>query len=201
MEKQEKINAYFEKDGPFREAIQKLRQLAHQTGSEEDYKWNFPVYTWNNKNVFGICRFKSYFGVWFFNGVFLKDPLQVLENAQEGKTKAMRHWKLTDISQIDDQAILSYMEEAIENQKKGLEVKAERKSTGSKVAELLKTELEGNLSLKTAFSKFTPFKQKEFSEYIDEAKQEATKLKRLQKIIPLIEEGVGLNDAYRKKST
>lgn len=201
MEKQDKIDAYFEKDDPFKEGIKKLRQLAFQTESKEDYKWNFPVYTWNNKNIFGICRFKNHFGIWFFNGVFLKDPLQVLENAQEGKTKAMRHWKLIDISEIDDNSVLSYMQEAIENQKKGLEVKAERTSADSGVTELLTTELEKNPSLKNSFSKFTPFKQKEFSEYIDEAKQQTTKLKRLQKIIPLIMEGVGLNDAYRKKST
>ncbi|TAI49417.1 YdeI/OmpD-associated family protein [Flagellimonas allohymeniacidonis] len=196
----EKVNAYFEKESPFKEGVQQLRKLALQTEAQEHYKWNFPVYTINEKNVFGICRFKGHFGVWFFNGVFLSDPKKVLENAQEGKTKAMRHWKFTDNAQIEEESMLAYLQEAIENQKKGMEVKPEKKGATT-IPEPLKTELSNNQQLREAFGSLTSYKQKEYSEYIGEAKQETTKAKRLQKIVPLIEQGIGLNDAYRKKST
>ena len=196
MEKSEKLEAYYAKEHPFKEGIAYLRAIALKTEAIEDFKWGIPVYTLDNKNVFGICKFKSHFGVWFFNGVFLKDPKKVLENAQEGKTKGMRHWKFQNLDKIDEKTVLGYMKEALENQKKGLEIKAE-KSKKVTIPELLKSELKKDSQLKAAFEKFTPYKQKEFSEYIAEAKQEKTKLRRLEKILPMIKEGVGLNDAYR----
>lgn len=196
MEKSEKLEAYYEKVHPFMEGISRLREIALKTEAKEDFKWSIPVYTLNNKNVFGICKFKSHFGVWFFNGVFLKDPKKVLQNAQEGKTKGMRHWKFQNLSEVDEKVVLAYMKEALENQKKGLEVKAE-KTKKVTIPELLQSELKKDSQLKAAFEKFTPYKQKEFSEYIAEAKQDKTKLRRLEKILPMIKEGVGLNDAYR----
>lgn len=196
MEKSEKLEAYYAKEHPFKEGIAYLRAIALKTEAIEDFKWGIPVYTLDNKNVFGICKFKSHFGVWFFNGVFLKDPKKVLENAQEGKTKGMRHWKFQNLDKIDEKTVLGYMKEALENQKKGLEIKAE-KSKKVTIPELLKSELKKDSQLKAAFEKFTPYKQKEFSEYIAEAKQEKTKLRRLEKILPMIKEGIGLNDAYQ----
>ncbi len=196
MDKSEKLEAYYAKEHPFKKGISHLRAIALKTEAIEDYKWSIPVYTLDNKNVFGICKFKSHFGVWFFNGVFLKDPKKVLENAQEGKTKGMRHWKFQNLDEIDEKTVLGYMKEALENQKKGLEIKVE-KSKKVTIPELLKSELKKDSQLKAAFEKFIPYKQKEFSEYIAEAKQEKTKLRRLEKILPMIKEGVGLNDAYR----
>jgi uncharacterized protein YdeI (YjbR/CyaY-like superfamily) len=58
-------------------------------------------------------------------------------------------------------------------------------------------ELNSNSELKKALEKLTPFKQKEFWEYMATAKQEKTKIIRLEKIKPLIMEKRGLNDKYR----
>jgi uncharacterized protein YdeI (YjbR/CyaY-like superfamily) len=196
MEKSEKLNAYYEKEHPFRDGIAQLRELALQSGAQEDYKWSFPVYTLNGKNVFGVCKFKNHFGVWFFNGVFLKDPKNVLENAQEGKTKGMRHWKFNSVDDIDEKGVLAYMMESLANQEMGLEVKAE-KTKKVHIPELLQVELDKNPTLKAAYDQFTPYKQKEFCEHITVAKQEKTKLKRLEKILHMIKKGVGLNDSYR----
>ncbi len=196
MDKSEKLTQYYQQDSPFKEGIAKLRELTKQTDCMEDFKWNFPVYTVNGKNVFGICRFKNHFGIWFFNGVFLSDPGKVLENAQEGKTKGMRHWKFRDIQEIDDTMVLEYVKESIANQKEGKEIQAEKKAAGS-IPELLDESLKKDKTLKGAFESFSPYKQKEFCEYIEEAKQEKTKLRRLEKILPMIGDGVGLNDAYR----
>ncbi|WP_101956434.1 DUF1801 domain-containing protein [Flagellimonas eckloniae] len=121
---QKKLDSYFQEEHHFRQGICILRELASQTKSVEDYKWNIPVYTVGGKNVFGICKFKNHFGVWFFNGVFLKDPQKVLRNAQEGKTKAMRHWYFSSEKDIDKASVLTYMVEAIENQENGMEMVA-----------------------------------------------------------------------------
>ncbi|MGB6151080.1 MAG: DUF1801 domain-containing protein [Pricia sp.] len=123
MEISEKITSYYDKDHHFKEGIAVLRNLTKKTRATETYKWSSPVYTLNGKNVFWISRFKNHFSVGFFNGVFLKDPEGILINAQEGKTKAMRHVKFKSVSEIDEKAVLAYMEEALENQQKGLEFK------------------------------------------------------------------------------
>ncbi len=192
----EKLEAYFAKEQPFKSGIQKLRERVRSTILVESLKWGAPVYTVNNKNVLGIVAFKNHFGLWFFNGVFLSDPLNVLENAQEGKTKAMRHWKFAAIEDIDQAAVLAYIEEAIANQQKGLELKPERKKE-IKTPELLSNALAKDIKLKEGYDSLSPGKKREYNEYISSAKQEKTRQSRLDKIIPMIKEGKGLNDNYR----
>ncbi|MBT8321646.1 MAG: YdeI/OmpD-associated family protein, partial [Eudoraea sp.] len=155
-----------------------------------------PVYSINNKNVLGIMAFKNHFGIWFFNGVFLTDPLGVLQNAQEGKTRAMRHWKFNKNEEVDSMAVLGYVEEAIANQKKGLQMKPERKKE-TEIPLFLKNQLESDPRAKKAFESLTPCRQREYCEYIASAKQDKTKNSRIEKILPLILEGKGLNDQYR----
>jgi uncharacterized protein YdeI (YjbR/CyaY-like superfamily) len=198
MDNLEKTKAYFAKDRPFKSGLSLLRVLALKAGLQESFKWSIPVYTVQGKNVLGISAFKGHFGVWFFNGVFLRDPKNVLVNAQEGKTKSMRHWKFTTIDQIDQQEVLSYMKEAVENQKKGLVLNAEKRDKPkATVPILLASALEKNELAKTKFNALSPYKRNEYSEYIASAKQEKTKLFRLQKILPMIMEGIGFNDKYR----
>ncbi len=199
MNPQGKIDAYFTSEHPFKSGIVKLREIILTTELEETFKWSQPVYAIQGKNVLSVSKFKNHFGIWFFNGVFLSDPENVLVNAQE-KTKAMRNWKFTSTEDINSNIVLSYIKEAIYNQKKGLVVtpqKSKNKSKSLEIHEVLKSALENNAKLKAAFTLFTLFKQKEFSEYISTAKQEKTKQNRLQKIIPMILNNTGLNDKYR----
>ena len=198
MEISAKVATYYDEEHPFRQGIGQLRELALKTGLGETYKWNFPTYTLDNKNVLAVCKFKNHFGIWFFKGVFLSDPKNVLENVQKGKTQAMRHWKFKSNDGIDGGAVMAYMLEAIENQKKGMKI-VPKKKTVSKVSlpSLLGIALDKDPSLQKAFERLSPYKQKEYAEYISEAKQEKTKASRLGRILPMIIEGVGLNDKYR----
>jgi len=191
-----KIDAYYSKNEKFKEGIAQLRELALKTQLAETLKWGSPVYTIDNKNVLGIMAFKNHFGIWFFNGVFLRDPKGVLENAQEGKTKSMRHWKFKSESDIDEAAVLEYIKEAIANQKKGLKIKPSPK-TDIIIPKLLLDALLENTSLNEQFNTLTPYKQRGYCEYISEAKQQKTKESRLGKILPMISKGLGLNDKYK----
>jgi len=198
MEKQEKLKKFYTEAHDFKGGVDTLRKIALSCNLEETYKWSFPTYMFENKNVLAICKFKSYFGIWFFNGVFLNDPKNVLENAQEGKTKAMRHWKFFSQDEIEEQVVTAYIQEAIENQKKGLQLKISKQPTKKiSIPVHLLSEFEKNPALKDSFKKLTYSKQKEYTEYITSAKQEQTKLSRLEKIVPLILDGKGLNDLYR----
>ncbi len=176
--------------------LKKLRSLLLTTELTETIKWGMPVYTINGKNVVGLGAFKSYVGIWFYQGVFLKDKKKKLINAQEGKTKAMRQWRFPSLDEIDDQSILEYVEEAIQNQKDGKEIKPAKNKTLILPKELT-TYFSKNINIKNAFDKFTLGKKREFAKYISEAKREGTKLKRLEKIAPMILAGQGLNDKYK----
>ena len=196
MDKAARLNAYFEKDQPFRDGIARLRKIALGCGMEERVKWNAPVYCIENKNVVGILAFKNHFGLWFFNGAYLSDPLSVLENAQEGKTKAMRHWKFTAARDIPEEEVREYIREAIENSKNGIGLKP-AKPKKRELPAVLRAALDTSAELRKQFSHLPFYKQNEYAEYIGDAKQEATRLRRLAKIRPLIQAGKGLNDQYR----
>ncbi|SIO14727.1 YdeI/OmpD-associated family protein [Algoriphagus halophilus] len=184
------------KNNQWKEALSLLSQIISKTELVETTKWGMPVFTINDKNVVGYTGFKTHFGLWFYNGVFLSDPYQVLINAQEGKTKAMRQWRFESIEEIDEPKILEYLQEAIQNEKEGKSWKPEKR-TNPEIPLLLMQKLEENPDLKSAFLELTPYKQKEHIEYIVGAKREATKMNRLEKIIPMILEGKGLSDKYR----
>ena len=177
-------------------ALEILRSLILTTELEETMKWGAPVYTIDNKNIVGLGAFKSYFGLWFFQGAFLKDHNKVLINAQEGKTKAQRQWRFSNIEEIDEKLVLEYIEEAIQNQKEGKELKPVKNKALALPKEMVEY-FSKNRHVKNAFDEFTPGRKKEFAEYIHEAKREETKLKRLEKIALLILAGRGLNDKYR----
>ena len=196
MNKSKTADAYYAEPHHFSNAIAILRKLALETDAEECCKWGMPVYTINNKNVFGICRFKNHFGIWFYNGAFMDDPENLLENAQEGKTKAMRHWKISDISSIDKTLVRQYLNEAITKHKQGKVLVTSKKNDKLEIPKLLLSCLRAN-NLQQKFDAFTPYKQKEFCEFIESAKQQKNKLARIEKITPLIKNGIGLNDQYR----
>lgn len=177
------------------EELEVLKSIINTTGLTETTKWGGPAYTYNDKNVLGIGGFKEYFTIWFFKGVFLEDEAKVLVNAQEGVTKSLRQWRFTSKDEINEKLVLQYINEAIAIEKAGLAVKPEKKPFT--IPDRLQAELDALPMLASAFVKFTPYKQKEFAEQIETAKQEKTILARLEKIKPLILEGRGLNDKYR----
>ena len=197
MKKVHSIEEYIEINANWSEALTILRDIINSTEVEESIKWNAPVYTVYRKNVIGLGAFKNHFGIWFFNGVFLKDEKKLLTNAQEGKTKALRQMRFESIDDIDKHAILSYVKEAIKNQKLGKEVKSDRTNKKTVIPKMLQKELNKDPDYKNSFDKLTPGKQREYCEFIETAKREPTKIIRLEKIKPMILQGIGLNEKYK----
>lgn len=179
------------------DAEEVMQQIIVRTPLEKTFKWGMDVYTWQGKNVVAWSGFKDFFAIWFYNGVFLQDKEQLLVSASEGKTKSLRQWRFNSVKNMNSEKILSYITEAIQTVEDGKEIQPEKAAHVFPEGVFLK-HLEDNSSLQLAFSKLTPGKQKEFIEYIHTAKQEKTQLSRLEKITPMIMEGKGLNDKYRK---
>ena len=179
----------------WQEELAILQEIIGKTALEKTIKWGIPVYTYNGRNVVGIAGFKSHFTLWFYNGVFLKDERNLLTNAQEGKTKSLRQWRFTSGDQINESLILAYIHESIANEKAGMQLKPEPKGKLPMPPHLehaLKDEL-----LRQRFESLTPYKQREYIEYITQAKQDVTKSARLEKIKPLILRVAGLHDQYK----
>lgn len=199
MKKIYSVEEYIEENAHYKEALTLLRSIMNSTELEETIKWSMPTYCINGKNVLGIGAFKNHYCLWFHQGVFLKDEEQMLVNAQEDKTKGMRQMRFTSLDDINKNVVLKYVKEAIENQKLGKEIKPARSTSKKEVIiplelqTIFKEDNELNISFKT----LTPSKQREYCEYIETAKREATKQSRLKKITPMILNGVGLNDKYK----
>lgn len=198
MEKPTNVDEYIANQEKWQAALELLRALILSTGLQETIKWMFPTYTLKGKNIVAIAAFKEYFGIWFFQGATLNDDLKVLTNAQAGKTKAMRQWRFTSMEAIDDEAVLAYIEEAIQNQKDGKIIKPTRTKKPLVIPPVLQAVLTNNSLLATHFETFSLTNKRDFADYIRSAKRIATKEKRMQKIIPMILQGIGLNDKYKK---
>ena len=193
------VDEYIMTTRKWREALILLREIVLSLPMAETLKWGRPQYTFEGKNVLGISAFKSYVGLWFMQGALLKDEHNKLFNAQEGVTKALRQWRFTSLEEIQNDAeiIREYLDEAISNQQKGLEIKSE-KSKRFTIPDELAACLKTDDDLRQAFESFTMAKQREFSEYLHEAKRAETRQKRLKKICLMIKERISLNDKYKK---
>jgi uncharacterized protein YdeI (YjbR/CyaY-like superfamily) len=185
----------WDKINSWSEELEFLKSIIAKTELIETSKWGGCVYVLDNKNVVGVGGFKNYFTIWFFNGVFLKDENKALVNAQEGVTKSLRQWRFTSKDDVNESLVLEYIKEAIENEKQG--IKIPKAQVNIEIPEIFQKELDLDPNLAEAFQKFSPYKQKEFLEYITVAKREETKRSRIEKIKPMILENIGLNDKYR----
>ncbi|MDE0535642.1 YdeI/OmpD-associated family protein [Tenacibaculum sp. L6] len=192
-----KVTEYINDKNTWTQELNLLRFVLLEVGFEETVKWGAPVYVHKGKNIVGLSAFKNYCGLWFFQGSFLIDEQKKLVNAQEGKTQAMRQWRFFTVEDIQPDLVKQYALEAIKNSEEGKELKVKRNTKPLSIPDELQLEFDKDERLKEAFNGFSLSKQREFSDYISEAKREATKQKRLEKIIPMILNGVGLYDKYK----
>lgn len=191
----EKVIAYIDKKPEWKEGLLILRRLLNELPLEETIKWGAPTYTSAGKNIVGISGFKNYFGLWFFQGGLLKDEQKILINAQEGKTSAMRQIRFSSKDEIDVALIKSYVLEAIDNQQQGKQIKPQKKPLI--IPDLLQNAFNADSDLKEKFESLTLGKKRDYADHISDAKREATKQSRLEKIIPMIKSGIGLYDKYK----
>lgn len=164
-----------------------------ETGLTETLKWGIPVYVDHGKNIAGIAAFKSWAGIWFYQGALLSDPEGVLINAQEGKTVAMRQWRFQLGESIDKRLVQAYLEEAIRHARAGREIKP-RRARPVVIPEELRRAFASDPDLKKRFDGLSTSCRREYAEYIGEARREETRLRRLDKVIPMIMGQKGLHD-------
>ena len=199
MKRPQSVDEYIASSGHWEKTLRLLRKLISSTALEETVKWGMPVYTLHGKNVVGFSAFKAWTGLWFYQGVFLKDPARKLINAQEGTTKGLRQMRFASIQEIEEsrEIILAYLWEAIKNQKAGKAIKPERNKPVD-IPEELNDVFNLNTALRDGFNALSLSKRREYAEFVGSAKLTETRKQRLEQVIPLILKGTGLNDGYRK---
>ncbi len=188
------VNRFLDRAKKWNDEMRLLREICLNCGLTEEYKWMHPCYTFEGKNVVLIHEFKEYCALLFHKGVLLKDTNAILVQ-QTANVQSARQIRFTDLQQIKqlESVLKTYIYEAIEVEKSGVEVKLKPTSEFEKPEEFKKV-LEANSDLKIAFESLTPGRQRGYLLFFAQAKQSKTRESRIEKCIPTILEGKGLKD-------
>lgn len=189
-----KVDWYFNKPDKWQKELNKLRDICLDTQLTEDLKWGCPCYTYQKKNIVLIHDFKEYCALLFFKGALMKDPKKILiqqtENVQSARQ--MRFTGLKEIVKLD-KVIKSYIFEATKIEESGKKVEL-KKTSDFAVPEEFRTRLKKNAALKKAFYALTPGRQRGYLFHFSQAKQPKTREARVEKYIPKILKGEGIDD-------
>lgn len=189
-----KVDAFFARAKQWGTEMEMLREIALSCDLTEELKWRCPCYTMNGRNIVLIHAFKEYCAMLFFKGALLKDPKHILVQQTENVQSA-RQARFTNAASIRSHAsaLKSCIKEAIAVEAAGIRI--EKKKTGSfPMPDELREAMAKKPALKKAFDALTPGRQRGYLLYFSSAKQPETRRSRIEKYIPIIMEGKGLND-------
>jgi uncharacterized protein YdeI (YjbR/CyaY-like superfamily) len=189
-----KVDWYFLKNKQWSEELEHLRAICLGSKLTEELKWGCPAYTLDGSNIVLIHCFKEYCALLFFKGSLMSDPdgllIQQTKNVQVARQ--MRFTSAAEIAKMKT-IIKGYIQEAIRAEKSG--EKAQLKKTKEfDMPEEFAYRLSKNAKLKKAFSSLTPGRQRGYLLYFSSAKQEKTREARIDKYVPQILKGKGLDD-------
>ncbi|MBY3625170.1 hypothetical protein HGO21_37445 [Acinetobacter sp. CUI P1] len=189
-----KVDGFLRKVKQWQEEYETLRKVVLDCELTEDFKWMHPCYTFENKNIVLIHGFKEYIALLFHKGVLLKDTHGILIQQTEN-VQAARQIRFTNFQEIleKESIIKDYIYEAIEIEKAGLEVEF-KKNTDYIIPDEFQNKLDEMPALKTAFEALTPGRQRAYLYHFSEPKQSKTRVSRVEKWMPQILDGKGLND-------
>jgi len=194
MNATKQVDGYIRKNKTWQDELQTLRRIILDSPLTEEVKWRVPVYTLNGKNVLFLGSMKECCGLSFVKGVLLKDPERILIQQTE-ESQSVRIIRFTNVAEIQrlEPTLKAYIDEAIEVEKAGLKVHL-KKITDRKIPDELQTQFDKSPQLKKAFQSLTPGRQRAYLLHIAGAKQSQTREARVQKHIPRILKGKGLDD-------
>lgn len=189
-----KVDAFMERTTEWHDEIAALRKIILDCDLTEDFKWGWPCYSVDRKNVVLIHGFKEYCALLLFKGALLKDPEGILVQQTEN-VQAARQIRFTGLAEIKrmDNVVKSYIHQAVDVEKAGLKVDF-KKTKEFPVPEEFQSKLDTMPEVKTAFEALTPGRQRGYLLHFSSAKQSKTREARIEKCIPQILEGKGLDD-------
>ncbi|HEY1469208.1 MAG TPA: YdeI/OmpD-associated family protein [Candidatus Acidoferrum sp.] len=186
-----KVDGYLRKARKWQEEMTKLRRISLDSGLTEELKWGKPCYTFQTSNIVIIQGFKEFCALLFCKGVLLKDPNRILKKFGWQAARRIPFSSLREIVEMEP-ILKVYIHEAIEAEKAGLKVNY--KKNPEPIPEELQNKLDEIPALKAAFDALTPGRQRGYILYFFGGKQSKTRASRVQKCMPQILKGKGLND-------
>ncbi len=189
-----RVDAYFRRTEAWRAELGQLRKILLGCGLTEELKWGKPCYTVQAANVVVVLPLKNYCALLFCKGALLRDAQRLLIKPGEN-TQAARQMRFTALREITEkEAVLtSYIRQAIEVEKAGLEV-VYKKTSDYVIPQEFQNKLDESPTLKNAFEALTPGRQRAYILYFSAAKQSKTREARVEKCRPRMMQGKGLND-------
>ena len=189
-----KVDFYFIKEEKWHDEVAKLRTIILDCPLTEELKWGHPCYTFEESNILLIHEFKEYCAILFMKGVLLKDVEGILVQQTEN-VQAARQVRFTNLQEIVklETILKAYIYEAIEVEQSGVQI-AFKKATEFSIPDEFQNKLDEFLDLDTAFYALTPGRQRAYLLYFSAPKQSKTREARVEKYMPLILNGKGLND-------
>ncbi|MBL7932356.1 MAG: YdeI/OmpD-associated family protein [Bacteroidia bacterium] len=189
-----KVDWYFTKHKAWQEEIEALRAIALDSELSEVLKWGCPCYSLDDKNVILIHVFKEYCAILFFKGALMKDPSGLLIQ-QTANVQAARQMRFTNLDEVikRKKIIKNYIKEAIAIEKSGAKVPM-KKTREFDMPEEFKEKLDKMPKLEKAFKELTPGRQRAYLLFFSSAKQAKTREARIEKNIPRILAGKGIDD-------
>jgi uncharacterized protein YdeI (YjbR/CyaY-like superfamily) len=188
------VDEYMSKAKLWKQELGLLRHILLECQLSETYKWRGPCYTLGKSNLVFLGGFKNYCALSFFKGVLLADEDKLLHKPGEN-SQTVRMFKFTnseDIMELEP-IIKAYIYEAIEIEKSGDKVEFTQSKDLVYPAELV-NKMNELLEFKRAFEALTPGRQRGYNMYFTDAKQSTTRLNRIEKYLPRILNGKGIND-------
>ena len=186
-----KVDKFLSKAEKWQEELEKLRMIILDCQLTEELKWGKPCYTFQKSNVLIIQGFKEYCALMFCKGALLNDPNGILRKFGWQAARRIPFTNVREIVEIEP-SLKAYIREAIEAEKAGLKVTL--KKNPEPIPEELQNKLDEIPALKAAFDALTPGRQRGYILYFSGAKQSKTRESRVEKCMPQILNGKGLND-------
>jgi len=191
-ERNPRVDAFVRRAERWQSEIAELRALLLACGLDEELKWGKPCFTLRGSNVAIIQPFKQHCALMFFKGVLLEDTHGLLRS-QGANTRSAMRLEFTSEATVDEAAVRSYVEQAIAVEESGLEVDLEESSEPELPDELTQA-LRNDPELAQAFRGLTPGRRRGYVLHFAGAKQSKTRSARIERCVPKILAGKGMND-------
>lgn len=202
MPKSPEVTIYIENAAPFaRPILEKIRSAYHKACPDvvETMKWGTPFF--DHKGVLGnMAAFKQHVGWGFWKAKLMADPEGILSVGEGGS--AMGGVKVKELAQLPSEKVLvAYVREAVRLNEEGVKAEARPKRAPAEtiVPDDLQRALKNEPRAAATFKAFSPSNKREYIDWIGDAKQEATRQKRLAQAIEWMAEGKTRNWKYERK--
>lgn len=194
-----RVDAYIAKSAEFAQPIlEHLRAVVHAAcpDVEETMKWSFPHFQYNGM-LCSMASVKAHCAFGFWKG-------ELLVEAADAKTKeAMGQFgRITSVKDLPPKKTLeSYIKKAMKLNDDGVKAPARAKPAAPRellVPDYLTEALAQRKPALDHFNAFSTSKKRDYVEWMEEAKTEATRLRRLEQAVEWIAEGKSRNWKYEK---